>query len=1007
VFYAVSQGILLAASTLATGQSYLFNRADFTTGNRPSDIAVADFNGDGQPDLAVMNQGDGTVSIFLGTPGGTFAAKVDYVTGPFPVALVAADFNGDGKIDLAVAQPDDRVSILVGQGDGTFAAPVSYPTAHVPTALAAADFNHDGHLDLAVVASNCDIHACPPGFVSILLGKGDGTFQAKTDYAIDLGPGSLAVADFNGDGKLDLAVANNVSNSISIILGNGDGTFQTHVDYPSVNGPWGIAEADLDGDKVIDLVVTHTGAPWALTTLKGNGDGSFQPETTINTLLDTSVVKIADLNGDGKQDLILSIVSQGGPIVFLGNGDGSFQPSVTYTAGNYPLAIAIADINGDNNLDLAVTDQQSNKFTVLLGNGDGTFSPRTNLPLGVSNSSLLYPLTPVIADFNADGIPDLAALEGSSGEIAVLLGKGGGTFEAPKLTTPVNSGFGTMVAADFNGDGYPDLALTTGGGFTIMLGKGDGTFGSPSPPNVTASGPNYGLVAGDFNNDGKQDIAILGSGFLQTNPIYIFLGNGDGTFQPGKQTAWNSNTVPMFIAASDFNADGKLDLVVNVNPNGIAVMLGNGDGTVQSPVLYPTDELPDLGLTVADLNGDGIPDIIAAGNLIDVFLGKGDGTFPTRVDYDGGNFPLEVITGDFNADGKIDIAATAEGPGATGNIEILLGNGDGTFQPRVEIGDAAPTGGILAVGDLNQDGTSDLVVGAGFGSLFLSGPMATLSPSLLNFGVVDTGSPTTPQKVTLTNSGNGPLKLGNVTISGPYLLGNNCGSLIGLGSSCSFDVRLNGPAPGPNPGALTVSDNAPRGRQMVALAGVGQADFSLVLASGSASATVTAGSTASYSLQVAPVGGFSQSISFACAGVPATAMCTVSPSPLSLNGTSPSPLTVKVTTTARIAALNVPARRMGGVFRFLFAGLMVPLGFLACSYRPRSRRTRLLWFALISGLLSMASISCGGGPSGGTPGGNPGPTGTAAGTYTLTVTGTSNSSSAILKHTFQLTLVVD
>lgn len=192
---------------------------------------------------------------------------------------------------------------------------MDYTTGVGPMTLVGADFNGDGFLDLAVVdtcGTNC-------GFVSILLGKGDGTFQANTDYPVGQSPYGIVVQDFNGDGKLDLAVAN-TSNTISILLGNADGTFQPHKDATSVNAPAALAVGDFDGDKIPDLVISHAGAPWALTFMKGNGDGTFGSEQQIGNSVDTydtNNLTTVDVNGDGNLDIVLTDVAQAGVIVFL------------------------------------------------------------------------------------------------------------------------------------------------------------------------------------------------------------------------------------------------------------------------------------------------------------------------------------------------------------------------------------------------------------------------------------------------------------------------------------------------------------------------------------------------------------------------------------------------------------------------------------------------------------------------------------------------------------------
>lgn len=808
-FLAVLTLLTLAAPCVAVVPQYTFGRHDFPTGNYPSAVVVADVNGDGKEDFIVANQLDNTVSVFLGESNGIFEAAKIFPTAAGPVALVVADFNHDGKLDLAVvASSANVVSVLLGNGNGTFKAAIDYPTGQNPLALAAGDFNHDGNIDLAVVDDDANT-------VSILLGNADGTFQSKTDYTVGDNPAAIAIQDLNGDGNLDLAVANSGGSSISILLGNANGTFKPSVATTTQSGPCAVAIADFNGDKIPDLAVTHQDAPWALTFLKGNGDGTFQAEQQIAQDADTYQVEALDVNGDGKADLVLTLVAQGGALVFIGNGDGTFQNPVNYTTGTYPYGLAIQDVNGDGNLDLIVTDQESNYVTVLLGNGGGTFGPRTDLPSASSNPQDSGAQASVIGDFNGDGVPDLAMADYAG--VLLLLGAGKGKFQEPILGSTYQAN--SIGAADFNGDGHLDLALANGD-VEVLLGNGDGTF-TQSAQLTMASPVRGGFVVGDFNNDGYQDLVVVANGFLQSNPIYVFLGKGDGTFQAPKQF-WSSSDVPVAIASGDFNRDGKLDLAVMVDGVGIAVMLGNGDGTFQSPVSYPTD-LPPNGIAVADLRGNGVLDILATGDLLDVFLGKGNGTFAKSIDYPAGSFPGPITTGDFNGDGILDVAVAAEGSGAGGDVEILLGKGGGKFAPPVEV--ASPGAGFLTAGDLNQDGTSDLVAaGDGGGSLFLSGPIATVSPTILKFGAVKVGSTGAPRTVTLENNGNAPLEISSVNTTPSYkVVSNTCGSSVAQRSSCKLQIEFSPTTSGTVSGALSISDNAPQGEQSVMFTGKGTA----------------------------------------------------------------------------------------------------------------------------------------------------------------------------------------
>jgi len=431
-----------------------------------SPLAVLDVNGDGNPDLVFSD------FVVLVDPATILnPAILPHFLPMAPAglgvqAVVAGDFNGDGKPDIVTANSQDNtISLLLGNGNGTFHQPLRYPAGTNPQAIVTGDFNHDGIPDLAIgneIALG----------IQIFLGDGNGGLNSPIKIATDMDVAQLAVADLNGDGIPDLLATGLINSkpTMRFLSGRGDGTFGPPVDRPVLTDVFGsLALADFNGDGIPDAAtigISLTAPGMFLHIYFNNGDGTFRDP--VDTLLGFQAggIAVADFNHDGKMDVVVGRNNNfviGNVAVFLGNGDGTFQNSANFTAGG----LATADFNHDGIMDFVALPD------LFLGNGDGTFRQLKGVfTRNVFDSSFGVPH---VADMNSDGFLDLVIAEND--HLTVFLNNGDGSMQPPVVLTA--GGSGDVAIADFNSDGRPDIAAvgaSLNDALSLLLNNG-----SPSP----------------------------------------------------------------------------------------------------------------------------------------------------------------------------------------------------------------------------------------------------------------------------------------------------------------------------------------------------------------------------------------------------------------------------------------------------------------------------------------------------------------------------------------------
>jgi hypothetical protein len=611
--------------------------------DRPEAVAAGDVDGDGRQDLvACTTGGAGAVSVLRNRGDGTFA-RTDFATNGAVRFCALGDLDGDGLPELVLSYSlDDRIAVLRNLG-GAFAAPVAYASLPRPANISIVDLDGDGHLDVLALVSPSFIDPRLPevvnGSVSVYRGGGDGTLGAPVSYATGFAPQDLVVADLDGDGLLDVATGAFEDEAVAILLNDGSGALLPRRMVPLGDGPNALAAGDLDGDGTIDLVVNrsfhdvavlrndgHAGfaAPelyaisagdLALADADGDGtldlyDASFWPRVVLQEAgrflaatplpFGNARVTLADLDGDGLPEAIL------GPGAFLGRGasilhggpGGSFGPLLGVSIGaDRPLAVG--DIDGDGDIDL-VYDADS-AVIVRRNRGDASFEPDER----IATSGTGRP-QPALADLDGDGDLDLVVGPDDifGGAVQVFWNDGRGNFR-PGPQFAAGSGPITPVVGSVTGSGRPDIFVANkfGGTVSVFQGHADGSFALFTTLSVPAS-PLSALVA-DVTQDGRPDLVVGGLGPSETFAPWIRI-------YPGRDHGLGAAIdlpTPVFasgLATADLNSDGLRDLVAIDGQ--LAFYRALPGGGFAAPAVY--EGAGGVGLAVRDLTGDLRADVV-------------------------------------------------------------------------------------------------------------------------------------------------------------------------------------------------------------------------------------------------------------------------------------------------------------------------------------------------------------------------------------------------------------
>jgi len=1050
------------------------------TGNFALWAAVAPFQPGNHLDIVVADDANpANIWLLKGNGDGTFATPtampltVQLNSTPPPTSgvltgtTVFADFNGDGYLDFAgpavasVTPPtvNNQLVVYLNNKSGGFSpTPAILNTSNGVYGACfnvAGDLSNPAHLNVNdIVSANC----LDNNSVTVYVNDGAGNFPtAGTYYQGGIDTTAVTVAQLDPKLPADIVASNLQGADVTVLVGNGDGSVKDASVGYAIGGtrrfaagvvvpPPVVADFNKDGNN--DAIVTD--GLYSFVYLQGFGDGTFrsavdyysEPTTNGNGYQTSVGIASGDFNNDGHVDFVVGNQyppkfgpTEGNITVFLSAGNGTLGSGVNYGSKvftNFQFQfVAVGDFNGDGNLDIAATDAINGGVQIFTGDGKGNFTAGS----AYATDSGTYTSWGIIAgDFNGDGKTDLAVVNltngGTTADVGVLLNNGKGlTLVTPNVSIPAPAT--EITTADVNLDKHLDLIVpiygtssTPGTSVVVLLGKGDGTF--PTSKSTTVGNNPYAAAIGDLNGDGKPDLAVTiqDQTSSQNQGIAVALGNGDGTFQTPTllQTTAQSFRFglpqPGYVKMVDLNLDGHLDLLyTNSTFSTLGLMYGKGDGTFPYPQLeYPAGSFAS-DIAIADVNSDGIPDVVTTGTKkgfsgVTVLLNAGG----TNVGVTSSVNPSIVGTAvSYTATVKESVRGVTVAP--TGSVKFYDGSTLLGSTPLSTSGDAVFSTGSTAVGsqtitaqysgDINFTPNTSVLTQVVHQATDSTSLKSSASPAAVGTQVTFTAT------VTNTVSGDTLAPTGMVTFNDTFknvttTLGkvnlNSVGvaafptSTLALGSH-SITAAYGGDAN--FPGSTSAAFN-----QVIAAS----TQPTYTLAANPTTQTVNPGSSASYAITLTPVNGYNGTVTFACpSSLPSGVTCTA-PSPMSSPYSSPG--TLKINTTGPSAALVAPANGTSskgatslwaslsgiGVFGLVLAG----------DWKKRNRRRMAIMLGVLAVVMIMALVGCGGGSASGSGGGGGGG-GTPAGTDTITLTATGTAGTnggSTTPQTLNVTLVV-